>query len=192
MKLTHKLAISLAAMTFAALPQMASAQNSCNANFNITNASDGHAVATVYSRTRANLTWNPNRKMLNRDEGLKLVGVAAGVATGAATAAATGATAGAASPSLLLVPVASTAAVGLTALGYDVRDRRLGERTVNLPPKASGTVPITFPFGCGMKRQILVDVTCRDGNRMTYDAGNTPDFEYSDRRQYSLRVCAGR
>lgn len=190
MKLNRKLAIALTAIGVAAFPQMASAQ-SCNANFSITNASGGHAVATLYSRTRLNLTWNPNRKMLSRAEGVALVSVAATAATGTAAVVAAGGTAGAASPALLLVPVGSAAAVKLADLGYDARDRRLMERTIKLPPNARGTVPITFPFACRMKRQILVDAICKDGSRMTYDAGNTPAFNYSDRRQYSLSVCRG-
>lgn len=192
MRLTRKLAISLTVIGFAAMPQIASAQTSCNANFNVSNASNGDAVATVYSRTRVNLTWNPNRRMLSREQGTQLVKIAATAATGAAAAVAAAGTAGAGSPALLLVPVGSAAAVSLAKLGYDARDRRLLERTIHLPAKSSGTIPITFPIACTLKRQILVDATCADGSRVTYDAANTPAFEYSNRRQYSLQVCAGR
>lgn len=186
----HKLTIASAvALGAVAIPQAASAA-SCSANVTLTNMSNTEAVATVYSKTRLNAGWSPKRTVLSRSESRALINAVSGVA-GAVAGAATAGTAGAATPVLLWVGAGTLAANAINKISYDVRDRRLIERSVVIKPNSSGRIAVKFPFACRLKRQILVDVVCKDGQQITYSKSNTRAFNYSKNRQYSRRVCEG-
>ncbi|MGB3471862.1 MAG: hypothetical protein WBA51_13655 [Erythrobacter sp.] len=185
-----KLVVISGALAFAAgftQPAMAA---SCSANVTLNNTSNSEAVATVYSKTRLNAGWSPKRSVLSRDESRKLIAAVSGVAGGVATAATVG-TAGAATPVLAWVGVGTVAAGAINEISYDVRDRRVIERTFVIKPRSSGRISVKFPFACRLKRQLLVDVVCKNGQQITYSKSNTKAFNYSKNRSYSRRICEG-
>lgn len=184
-----KLTVFAAIAAAAALPQAANAA-SCSANVTLTNTSNHAAVATVYSKTRLNAGWSPKRTVMTRAQSRKMINAVAGV-SGAVAGAATAGTAGAATPILLWVGAGTAAANAINEISYDMRDRRMTERTFVIQPRSSGRINVKFPFACRLKRQLLVDVVCKEGQQISYSKSNTRAFGYSKSRKFSRKICQG-
>jgi hypothetical protein len=184
-----KLASTLGILPLAAplvLPVSVSAQEVCGRRFYLTNPTSERVYVTIHSSTKANLSWSPNLRNIDRETAKKIV-----KATGTALVAGGGAAGDAGAPIVGVGKVLVAAGDPTLDAIYGVYDARMAARTVIIPPQETVQFTIRVPFACRWERRYALSAICPPGVQNITYLPSDRSRDFTNAETLRATVCRG-